>query len=541
MTSLTSNLLTPQQEKVHRLLQTNFAYFAPRALKIQDKSGALVPFQFNEAQIYAHQRAEEQLRTNGRIRMLILKGRQQGLSTYVGGRFYWRSTRNKGKNVFILSHEAQTTEKLFQMVDRFQTHCPEAVKPKLDVDNRRMLVFSKIESSYTVGTAGNENVGRGGTLQYFHGSEVAFWGNTEGIETGLMQSIADLPDTEVFLESTANGMAGLFYELVMQALAGEGEYELIFIPWFWQEEYSKTPPDDFKTTEDEEHLKRTHELSNAQIYWRRLKIADLRSEWKFRQEYPCNPMEAFQTSGRGFFDAESVEDAMKRTVDNRGSIAPRVGAMDPAGKTGKDSAVMGWRHGAVVMEYKKFDVGEKDPMELAYRVDAYIKEHKLEWFFIDNGYGEAIVARLHELNPAYKRMVIGVWFNQSPRNKDKYGNIRAEMFDTLRDWLNGEDGPCSIPDDEAIRRDFMIIPEERHNSNGKMLIPPKEDLPFSTNILDTIGLMFIYPVKSKSVNNIVRKSSGDTNRGSHSPLSTMRKAARPNKTPLSISQRLDIL
>ena len=294
---MTDFSFTPQQLKIHDRLQTDFRFFALRALKVQDKNGDLIAFKFNRAQQHIHERTEEQLKRTGRVRILLLKGRQQGGSTYIGGRFYFKATRKKGKNVFILSHEAQTTEKLFQMVDRYHTNCEPALRPGLKVDNRRMLVFDKIGSTYTVGTAGNDNVGRGGTLQYFHGSEVAFWGATEGIETGIMQSIADLPDTEVFLESTANGMAGMFYEKCMLALKDEGEYELVFVPWFWQDEYAKTPSEDFKYTEDELQLAKTYNLTDAQIYWRRLKIQEFRSEWKFKQEYPCNPIEAFQTSG----------------------------------------------------------------------------------------------------------------------------------------------------------------------------------------------------------------------------------------------------
>ena len=545
-TSLTSLIsdLSPGAQKIHNRLQTDFAYFAPRALKIQDKAGELTPFRFNKAQQYIHERAEDQLRRTGRVRIILLKGRQQGGSTYIGGRFYFKSTRKKGKNVFILSHEAQTTEKLFQMVDRYQTHCEPSLRPTLEVDNRRMLIFAKIGSSYTVGTAGNDNVGRGGTLQYFHGSEVAFWGNTEGIETGIMQSIADLPDTEVFLESTANGMQGMFYEKAMMALGGEGEYELVFVPWFWQDEYYKTPPTDFLATEDERHLAKTYGLTEGQLFWRRQKIQEFRSEWKFKQEYPCNPMEAFQTSGEGFFDAEKVDEAMMTPMDMTNSISPRIGAMDPAGATGKDDATIGWRQGGKIMEYEKYERGEKDAMHLVYKVDAYIKKHHLDWFFIDMGYGEAIVSRLHELNSHYRKIVVGVWFSGTAINNQKYSNKRAEMYDTLRDSLNGLEGPFSLPNDEAIRREFLAIPPERHTSNAKMLIPSKaeikEKLRFSPNILDMIGLLYAVPVKSKNGIDLTRRSSGDLRKRNQSPLTTLRRTAKPVKGPVSITVNVPI-
>ena len=57
--------------------------FAPAFLKIADKSGKLIPFQFNRAQLYIHEKLEEQRQLLGYVRALICKGRQQGCSTYV--------------------------------------------------------------------------------------------------------------------------------------------------------------------------------------------------------------------------------------------------------------------------------------------------------------------------------------------------------------------------------------------------------------------------------------------------------------------------
>ncbi len=224
---------------IHSRLQTSFPFFAKHALVIKDKEGKLIPFVLNKAQEYLYSCLEKQLRDVGYVRALVLKGRQEGCSTYVSGRFYHKSTRNSGKAVFILSHEAQTTDKLFSMVDRFQKYIPLPLKPSTDLYNRRQIKFDNLESEYCVGTAGNEDVGRGGTLQYFHGSEVASWQKTDGIETGILQSVADVKGSEIILESTAKGMGNMFHRKCMKALAKKGDYILIFIPCFWQLEYSR--------------------------------------------------------------------------------------------------------------------------------------------------------------------------------------------------------------------------------------------------------------------------------------------------------------
>ncbi len=236
--------------KIHTRLQTELPFFSRHALIIKDKGGDIIPFIFNKAQEHIHKELEHQKRTTGKVRAIILKGRQQGCSTYVAARFYHLATRQTGKSVFILSHDSVTTQKLYSIVEKYHECCPAPLKPKTDTQNRRQLKFNDINSEYTVGTAGNEQIGRGATLQYFHGSEVAFWEKTDGIETGIMQAIADMDNTEIILESTANGMGNMFYRKCMDALQGRGDYILIFVPWFWQDEYRRTPLEDFQPTQE---------------------------------------------------------------------------------------------------------------------------------------------------------------------------------------------------------------------------------------------------------------------------------------------------
>jgi len=240
-----STISDNRQRKAHELINTNLTYFSKYALKIRDKSGNLVPFVFNRAQEFLHAALEDQKKAIGRIRALIVKGRQQGCSTYIAARFYHRSTRRKGQAVFILSHEAETTKKLFAIVERFQQNIPELLKPQARIANRREFKFDNIDSEYAVGTAGNEDVGRGGTVQMFHGSEAAYWDNPDGIVTGVMQSVPDLDETELILESTGNGMDEMFYSRCMDALEKAGIIESV-------EEglYRLTPSKNFVKTQE---------------------------------------------------------------------------------------------------------------------------------------------------------------------------------------------------------------------------------------------------------------------------------------------------
>ena len=128
--------------KYHARLNSDFPFFSRWCLKIKNKSGEMQPFILNRVQEYINKRVEEQLMATGRVRVILLKARQEGASTYIGGRFYWKTTRLPGRATFILSHEASTTEKLFQMIARFQANCPDAVRLTPSTENQRRLVFT---------------------------------------------------------------------------------------------------------------------------------------------------------------------------------------------------------------------------------------------------------------------------------------------------------------------------------------------------------------------------------------------------------------
>lgn len=273
-------------------LKDDFIYYAEKCLKIRTKAGLVEQFRLNRAQIYIHEKLEKQKKELDKIRALILKGRQQGCSTYVGGRFYHKTTHNRGVQTFILTHELKATDNLFKMAKRFYDNTPELVKPEIKTNNAKELNFGVLDSGYSLGTAENKATGRSSTIQFLHGSEVGFWTNAAEHATGIFQAVPDTENTEIILESTANGVGNYFHQMWQKAESGESDYIAIFIPWFWQEEYKRQVPEEFEITPDEEELRETYKLNNAQILWRRFKIIDLSingqdGEKAFKQEYPC--------------------------------------------------------------------------------------------------------------------------------------------------------------------------------------------------------------------------------------------------------------
>lgn len=284
--------MTPEELRIIQKLKDDFIHYATKCLKIRYKSGAVREFTLNKAQLYIHQKLEEQKQHTGKVRALILKGRQQGVSTYIGARFYHKVSFNFGLQAFILTHALDATNNLYKMAQRYYENTPTPVKPQATTSNSKELIFGLLDSGYKLGTAENKAVGRSATIQLLHGSEVAFWNNAPEHAKGVLQAVPNSPGTEIVLESTANGVGNYFHQMWQQAEAGLSDFQAIFVPWFWQDEYAIDVPHDFVITPEEEELKHLYELTDNQLAWRRLKISELSvngsdGEKSFNQEYPC--------------------------------------------------------------------------------------------------------------------------------------------------------------------------------------------------------------------------------------------------------------
>lgn len=471
----------------------DFEIYAPLLLKIRTKSGAIEPFELNVAQLYLHGRLEDQLRTTGKVRALILKGRQQGCSTYVGGRFYHHTTSVSGIRTFILTHEQEATANLFQMVERYHELMHPEFKPLTGTSNRKELVFDLLDSGYRVGTAGTKGVGRSSTIQLFHGSEVAFWPHADTHAAGILQAVPDQPGTEVILESTANGLGNFFHKAWQEAVAGLSEYQAIFIPWFWQDEYRSAVPHDFTLDEDEQQYKALHGLSLHQIAWRRKKIVELGDPMLFKQEYPATPDEAFQTTGvESFIASEQI--LMARHQHPYRSSGAVIAGFDPA-RDGTDRDAFIYRQGlnAFGLEYKQM---KTFPEKVAYCVSKLQGEPYIDMLFIDyGGSGWEIAGMLREAGFGSRVRVVN--FGAGADNPGAYVNKRAEMYGNLKAWLYDRNEPPSIPNDDALHADLTSA-SYGYDSRTRIKLESKEEIKKrllkSPDGADALALTFAYPV-----------------------------------------------
>ena len=474
-------------------LKHSLPIFCAHLLHIADKQGAKRPLLLNQAQQHVHDRLQAQLRQTGKVRALILKGRQQGISTYVAARFYHQCTTRPGTSALIVGHEQKSTDSLYAMVKHYQANNPLGIST--GATNAKELIFDKLGSGYKLATAKSDDVGRGNTLQLAHLSEFAFWRNAQQHMAGLGNTIADLPGTEIIIESTANGIGNAYHQMWQAAEAGLSELLAIFVPWYLKPEYRAPVQSNLQDSlsQDDQAYMHAYSLDMEQMQWRANKISTYGADhaWLFRQEYPATPAEAFATSSsNSLITGELIQAATQS--DYLDPAAPLVIGCDPAGEgeSGADRTAIAYRQGRVCrrIEYHS----GLNTMQIAGRLAECHRTHNPAAIFVDKGgLGAGVFDRLRELGVP----VIGINSASRANDTELYDNKRAEMWWLMRAWL--EDTPVRLPKSDALMSD-LAAPQPKLSSNGRRLLEKKEDMKKrgirSPDGADALALTFAEPV-----------------------------------------------
>lgn len=281
-------------------------------LYIVDKQNNMIKFKLNEEQDKMLQHVEYCLAHDLPIRMIVLKARQIGATTFFAALGFWYAAMQKNRTYGIVAHLMKSAESIFQKCKIFYNNLPRELQPSTTQMSGEGITFDKknglgINSKIQFATV-SEGVFRGQTLGFLHLSECAFWdGNVQAIENSLAPTVAIAPGTIVVRESTANGYNS-FKDDWDRAVSGKSEYTPFFFGWHQHSEYRLKVPEGFTLTDEEERLKERFKLDDEQVMWRRYQINNNYNEnpmW-FAQENPMTPEEAFVSSGTGVFDAETI-------------------------------------------------------------------------------------------------------------------------------------------------------------------------------------------------------------------------------------------
>src|SRR5689334_20607225 len=98
--------MTPELLAIRQRLRDDFPYYAEHSLVIRTKQGEIAPLKLKQAQIILNEAVEKQLKANLPVRIIVLKARQQGLSTGIGAWIYWWVTQHSAQRAIVVTHAA---------------------------------------------------------------------------------------------------------------------------------------------------------------------------------------------------------------------------------------------------------------------------------------------------------------------------------------------------------------------------------------------------------------------------------------------------
>ena len=492
--------LLKEKEKRIKLkgYENNFTSFASEQIKIitKDTSKGFVPFNFNDCQIKITEALQEQQEKTGRVRAIILKARQQGISTYCAGRVFWKSYFSPHSRSVVMAHDSATSDALFSMSKNLIRNMEGDLVPKEITSNAKEI---KIQSpayqdkdaigSYRLYTAGSPEAGRGTTPTIAHLSEIAFWTHDEKILAGLFQGISQAEGTEVILESTANGAQGEFYRLWKGAVAGENEYLPIFLPWFITPEYRRTAPEGMELTLEEEEIVENYKLDLDQMYWRRLKIAE-GGKLKFQQEYPATADEAFIVSGSNVFNIEKLNSLIPRAEQRRSEWDPSSKMFDE-NKEGNLS----------IYEYPKWE----EPYVIGADVSLGVGQDYSAAVVMNNSYEIVAVYRNNRIDPSMwgeLLFYLGRYYNNAflAVESNSMGIATLQKLEQMG-YLNlyKQTKMANVSNEEGLRLGFRTTSASKPVIIGNL-----------KNLIDNEDIMIPSPILIRELKDYIATASGKT-------------------------------
>ncbi|MBA3816075.1 MAG: terminase [Parachlamydiaceae bacterium] len=281
---------------------------------IIDKSGTKSLFQLNWAQ--------KKLYHDMWYCNLILKARQLGISTFVCLLFLDRILFNSNQHAGIIAHTREDAEMMFRRVKFAYDSLPEELKNlrQVNTDNARELQFNN-GSTIRIGTSM-----RSSTLQYLHVSEFGkisarYPDKAREIVIGSLNALG--AGQYVFIESTAEGREGYFYQMCKEAQANKDsgkklslfDFRFHFFPWWGHKDYRI----DSENLIIPEHLSSYFNALEGQING---KLEREQRTWyvkraitqgdDMKREFPSTPDEAFESSNEGLYYGRQIVEARQQ-------------------------------------------------------------------------------------------------------------------------------------------------------------------------------------------------------------------------------------
>jgi hypothetical protein len=253
---------------------------------------------------------------------IVLKARQQGFSTLIEIMALDHAMFNGDQNVVVIAQNQNAAKKLFtDKVKYAYDRLPEALRDLFPLEERSQshLLFGHNQSTIEVVSSA-----RSGTVHFLHVSEMGKIAaetpdKARELTTGSLQAVP--LDGFTFIESTAEGQGGAFYELAKRAEAkrvsgkilNPTDYNFFFSPWYISPEYRVDPKLVTISMDDHDYFDGVELEEDVEIdLWQRAWYVAKRDEefaheptlmWR---EYPSTSAECWKSSTEGKYLAKLI-------------------------------------------------------------------------------------------------------------------------------------------------------------------------------------------------------------------------------------------
>lgn len=277
-------------------------------------------------QVFKLTRAQKHFLDNIRNRNIILKSRQLGFSTLITLWILDETLFKQNKEALAIAHVKEGMTDIFDKKAKFAImNFPDEIKGIFDfkTNSKTKLTIQFADGSQS--TFGVALSGRSGTYQYVHISEYAklskmFPQRAEEVMSGTLPAVP--MDGFVFIESTAEGASGSYYDTYMDALdaksrGSEALFKVQFYPhfynWTWDDMELENITEIIPVSAmqrgnvDWESYQAQHGLSDREMTYYYMRWLSLKKDVeRLNQEYPTTADEAFISTGKPYFDQKKI-------------------------------------------------------------------------------------------------------------------------------------------------------------------------------------------------------------------------------------------
>lgn len=505
-------------------------YFLTNHSAIKDLvSKEIIRYRPNAAQDAIYELYLRQMEEDGLARILVLKSRQLGVSTFTARLFAWHLLFGANVNCLAVVHKAGSLaairrdvyNRALALLDegpwtpevKGTSNNKEIIRGDLGRAEAERNVVNALDYSWASGA----DTVRGVTYTHLHLTEAGYY---EGVEStggddmvaSAMAGMGDSPGTMIIMESTSQGPKGKFFDLWQSADTSFGK---VFSGVKHDPRARRKVPKDWEWREGEREYQKEHDVPDEFMVWRRKAMTDFGV--RFHTEFPMTANDAFMLVDTGaFIPGDAVREAFRTLVnpDSASDIAwkvqsfPLVMGIDVAGK----------RDRTVVVRRRAFDVEgwhelEGDVNSKMEQIVSLMGRHRPAAVFLDASElgGQQMYEMITSLR--YSTPIFAIASQSSP-NSDAFLNKRAEMWWEMRDWFMDKQGQVRIfcsGEEQArlIQQELLVHTGEHQAGSGKFKMVDKkqirQEIGRSPDFADALALTFAMDLPAHPQGNVFFK------------------------------------